>query len=574
MSRDYEPAKPPQRPSAKRTDDPNPISQAPAIPNVPCLNTDAPCVSNTVTSVRDFSDRLAVVIPAFNEAATIRDVVEQALRLELRIIVVDDGSRDATFEAVKDLPVEVLQNASNTGKGASLWRGFQLAIKAGAQAVVTLDADRQHDPDDIGRLVTAWKANPNSIVIGARTPDWRRIHSARFIANRTADFWISWAAGLHIQDTQSGFRVYPASLLRRVSIKSGRTRSFVFESEILIKAARLGYTTSSVPIATRPRAHGDASHYRPVVDTLRIAKMLCYQLLCCAFSPAGLYRAVRGRDRRWLPFCVMHLLSLGVFSVGYSWTAAATAAFLYFIRLFAITAFYHRFFSHQAFKTSRALQLISAVIGSAAVQRGPLWWAAHHRYHHRHSDTPQDVHSPARQGLFWSHLGWFTLKSNNVTRLEWVPDFAAFPELRLLDRFDAVVPLFLAAALYATGSILERTQPALETNGLQMLVWGFFISTVALYHTTFTINSLAHRVGRVRYLTDDESRNSFALALLTWGEGWHNNHHHYPSSARQGFYWWEIDLTYYVLVGLSWVGLVWDLRPVPPRVLESKRAKG
>ncbi len=531
-------------------------------------------VSNPVASVREVAEQFVIVIPAFDEASTIRAVVERALRWKIRTIVVDDGSRDGTNDAIKDLPVEVLRNSANSGKGASLWRGFQFAIKDGAQAVITLDADGQHNPDDICRLVTASKSRPNSIIIGAREPDWRRIHCARFIANRAADFWISWAAGQHIHDTQSGFRVYPTSLLQRIAIKCDLTRSFVFESEILIKAARLGYTTGSVPITARPRGHGRGSHYRSLVDTWRIAKMLGYHLHRCAFSPAGLYRALRGRDRRWLPFCLMHLLCLGVLWVGYSWIVLATAAFLYCVRLFAITAFYHRFFSHQAFKTSRTVQLIFAVIGSAAVQRGPLWWAAHHRYHHRHSDTPKDVHSPAQQGLFWSHLGWFTLKSNNITRLEWVRDFAAFPELRYLDRFDAVVPLCLAATLYAAGSMLERTQPMLGTDGLQMLVWGFFVSTVALYHTTFTINSLAHRLGTVRYLTEDESRNSVVLALLTWGEGWHNNHHHYPGSARQGFYWWEIDLTYYLLVGLSWAGLVWDLRPVPQHVLDSNRAKG
>jgi stearoyl-CoA desaturase (delta-9 desaturase) len=168
-------------------------------------------------------------------------------------------------------------------------------------------------------------------------------------------------------------------------------------------------------------------------------------------------------------------------------------------------------------------------------------------------------------------MGWFTLKANNVTHLEVVADLAKFPELRLLDRFDGMVSLFYAFAIFAFGVLLDHFAPHLHTNGSQMLIWGFFISTVLLYHTTYTINSLSHRVGNKRYETNDQSGNSFFLALITFGEGWHNNHHHYPSSARQGFYWWEIDLTYYGLVFLSWLGIIWDLRPVPEQVLNDKR---
>ncbi|HUL63700.1 MAG TPA: fatty acid desaturase, partial [Burkholderiaceae bacterium] len=207
-----------------------------------------------------------------------------------------------------------------------------------------------------------------------------------------------------------------------------------------------------------------------------------------------------------------------------------------------------------------------------AVQRGPLWWASHHRHHHAHSDRPSDSHSARQHGFLWSHLGWFLSRESFGTRTGLVPDFARYPELRWVDRFDVAVPALLAVTLYGLGALLERTAPALGTSGAQLLVWGFCISTVALYHATFTINSLAHRLGARRYATRDDSRNNFLLALLTFGEGWHNNHHHFPGSARQGFYWWEIDLTYYGLRLLAAAGLVWDLRPVPDAVRAARRA--
>lgn len=269
---------------------------------------------------------------------------------------------------------------------------------------------------------------------------------------------------------------------------------------------------------------------------------------------------------RCLPFLAMHVMCLGVVWTGWSWTAVLVAASLYVVRMFAITGFYHRYFSHRAFKTSRWFQFIFAVVGAASVQRGPLWWAAHHRNHHRHSDREADVHSPIQHGLLWSHMGWFTSRPNFVTRLKVVPDLEKYPELRFLDRFDILVPMLLGFSLYGLGEFLAVSNPRLGTSGMQMLIWGFFISTVVLFHCTNTINSLAHKLGTQRYETHDKSRNNLFLALITFGEGWHNNHHHYPSSARQGYFWWEIDLTYYVLVLLSWFGLVWDLRPVPEHI--------
>jgi stearoyl-CoA desaturase (delta-9 desaturase) len=237
--------------------------------------------------------------------------------------------------------------------------------------------------------------------------------------------------------------------------------------------------------------------------------------------------------------------------------------------MFAITGFYHRYFSHQAFRTGRVVQFVFAVIGAAAAQRGPLWWASHHRHHHVHADEPEDSHSALRHGFAWSHVGWFMARENFAPRDALVRSLARFPELRFLDRWDALVPALLAALLWAGGALAERHAPHWGTSGAQMLVWGFCVSTVALYHATFSINSLAHRYGRRRYATRDASRNNLWLALLTFGEGWHNNHHHYPAAARQGFFWWEVDLTYYGLRGLAALGLIDGLRPVPAAVRDA-----
>ena len=516
-------------------------------------------------------DRFSLVIPAYNEAETIRGVVTRALHFLSKVIVVDDGSTDGTSVALDGLPITVIRNSDNMGKAASLWRGFQHALQHGADHVITLDGDGQHSPEDIPKVIDAAKQTPNHLIIGLRPRNWRQVHYPKILANRVADFWISWAAGIAVHDTQSGFRVYPKELLERVKIKCGKPRSFVFESEILIKASRLGFSALGVPISSIPPKNTRQSHFRPVLDVLRITLMVFIQLHLCRFSPSGLYRTIKGRDRRYLPFLLMHLMCFGVFWVGWSWTAILVAVASYTVRLFAITGFYHRYFSHRAFKTSRLGQFAFGILGATAVQRGPLWWAAHHRKHHQYSDRKEDIHSPHQHGLYWSHMGWFTLKANNNTDNQVVSDLERFPELRVLDRFDGIIPLLFAFGLYGLGVLVEQVAPSLHTNGPQMLIWGFFVSTVLLYHATYTINSLTHWVGSKRYETYDKSGNSLILALITLGEGWHNNHHHYPSSARQGFFWWEIDLTYYGLVALSWLGVIWDLRPVPEGMLNEKR---
>ncbi|HAO24318.1 MULTISPECIES: acyl-CoA desaturase [unclassified Methylophaga] len=290
-----------------------------------------------------------------------------------------------------------------------------------------------------------------------------------------------------------------------------------------------------------------------------------------AYSAESVESAEDGIDwLRVIPFLVLHLACLAVFFVGISAVAVLMAVALYLIRMFAITAFYHRYFAHKSFKTTRPVQFLFALIGASATQRGPLWWAAHHRQHHRHADQPADPHSP-KQGFFWSHMGWFLSGKHYQADYKLIPDWQRFSELRWLDRYDLAVPVLLALALFILGVLLEKYFPGSGTSGWQMLVWGYFISTVVLLHATLLINSMAHCLGKKRYQTADESRNNLFLALLTLGEGWHNNHHHYPASARQGFYWWEVDISYYILKLMQKSGLIWDVRTVPLHKRESKK---
>ena len=265
---------------------------------------------------------------------------------------------------------------------------------------------------------------------------------------------------------------------------------------------------------------------------------------------------------RILPFILIHPACLAVYWVGYSSVAIGIAGVLYVIRMFAITAFYHRYLSHKAFKTSRTMQLAFSFIAVSSGQKGPLWWVSYHRLHHQYSDQDSDIHSPFQRGFWWSHIGWVMAHGNDKTRLPMVKDLQRFPELVLLDRFHALIPLALAIGLYMVGEWLNASYPHLQTSGWQLLVWGFFISTVLLFHATACINALAHRYGSQPYETGDNSRNNVWLAILTLGEGWHNNHHYCPNSARQGIKWFQLDITWYGLKIMSWMGLVWDLKPV------------
>jgi stearoyl-CoA desaturase (delta-9 desaturase) len=231
------------------------------------------------------------------------------------------------------------------------------------------------------------------------------------------------------------------------------------------------------------------------------------------------------------------------------------AGALYVGRMFFLTAGFHRYFSHRSFKTSRAVQFLLALGGTLCVQKGVLWWASRHRIHHNHSDEALDPHSPKQWGFWEAHIGWVLRDEHSRTVWNAIRDFARFPELRWLDRHYLLPPLALAAALWLVG-------------GAWAMLWGFVVSTVLLWHGTFSINSLAHLIGRRRYATSDDSRNSFVLAILTLGEGWHNNHHRYQSSANQGFRWWEIDLTFYVLLLLARLGVVWDVRRAPAHIVD------
>jgi stearoyl-CoA desaturase (Delta-9 desaturase) len=262
-----------------------------------------------------------------------------------------------------------------------------------------------------------------------------------------------------------------------------------------------------------------------------------------------------------VPFVLAHVGCLAAFWSGVTWRALAICLALYWIRIFAIGAGYHRYFSHRAYSTGRAFQFCLAFLAQSSAQSSVLWWAAKHRQHHRYSDTAQDTHSPGRQGLIYSHVGWIFDRKNRTTDLTAIDDLARYPELRWLHRFELVPALLIAAFCFLLA-------------GWPGVVVGFLWSTVLLYHATFCINSLAHRRGKRRYVTGDDSRNNWILALLTMGEGWHNNHHAYQRSVRQGFRWWEIDPTYYILRALSWTGLVWDLKTPPEEVLRNEQRLG
>ncbi|MBM3734448.1 MAG: acyl-CoA desaturase [Acidobacteria bacterium] len=262
----------------------------------------------------------------------------------------------------------------------------------------------------------------------------------------------------------------------------------------------------------------------------------------------------------------MHAACLLAFAVGVSWAAVITCAALYWIRMFGITAGFHRYFAHASFKTSRGFQFVLALLGSMSLQKGVLWWASLHRHHHANSDEEDDIHSPVRHGFWWSHMIWFLCVKNDATRWNLIQNLARYRELVWLNDHHHFTGLGLGGLVYLFGWWAEVAQPGWQTTRWQMLVWGWLISTVALYHGTFSINSLAHVFGSRRYFTRDGSRNNLLLALITLGEGWHNNHHYAPSSVRMGFFWWEIDQSYYVLKALSWLGVVWDLQPPPRRV--------
>ncbi len=262
-----------------------------------------------------------------------------------------------------------------------------------------------------------------------------------------------------------------------------------------------------------------------------------------------------------IPFVLVHLACFGAIWSGVTWQALVLCVALYWLRIFAIGAGYHRLFSHRAYSTSRAFRFVLALLAQSTAQKSVLWWAAKHRHHHLHSDTEHDVHSPRHTGFLYSHLGWIFSRRHDTFDEATVADLARYPELKWLHKFELAPAAVLALLCFLVG-------------GWSGLFVGFFWSTVLVYHATFCINSLAHVSGRKRYVTGDDSRNNWLLAVFTMGEGWHNNHHAFQSSVRQGFRWWEIDPTFYILKALSWVGVVWDLRMPPKQVVQNEHGLG
>ncbi len=262
-----------------------------------------------------------------------------------------------------------------------------------------------------------------------------------------------------------------------------------------------------------------------------------------------------------IPFVLVHLACFGAIWSGVTWPAVILCLTLYWLRIFAIGAGYHRLFSHRAYSTSRAFRFVLAVLAQSSAQKSVLWWAAKHRHHHLHSDTEQDVHSPRHTGFIYSHLGWIFSRRHDTFDEDTVADLMRYPEMRWLDKLELIPAIILAALCFLIA-------------GWSGLFVGFFWSTVLVYHATFCINSLAHVRGSTRYVTGDDSRNNWLLAVFTMGEGWHNNHHAFQSSVRQGFRWWEIDPTYYILKALSWTGLVWGLRMPPAQVVRNEHGLG
>jgi stearoyl-CoA desaturase (Delta-9 desaturase) len=262
------------------------------------------------------------------------------------------------------------------------------------------------------------------------------------------------------------------------------------------------------------------------------------------------------RSTSALPFFLLHLGALGALFFPFKASYLLWIIGLYYARMFAVTAGYHRYFSHRSYRMNRFWQFCMAFLAESSAQKGVLWWAAHHRYHHQHSDKDTDIHSPRRHGFWRSHVGWIISHDYDEYDPKLIQDYGKFPELRFINSYNWIPPLALAVGVLALG-------------GWPLFFWGFLPSTVLLYHGTFTINSLAHIWGSRRFETEDDSRNNFFLSLVTLGEGWHNNHHHYMHACRQGLYWWEIDITYYLLTMLSWVGVVRDMRQARPSAMAS-----
>jgi len=254
-----------------------------------------------------------------------------------------------------------------------------------------------------------------------------------------------------------------------------------------------------------------------------------------------------------IPYALVHLLAFGWIWTGVTGRAAVCFAALYVMRIFGVTIGYHRYFAHRSFRTGRVFQFLLALLAECTSQKGVLWYTSHHRHHHRYSDTELDLHSPRRRSFWYAHVGWI-FDSTDDTDLNAVRDFARYPELVWIDRYWLLPPFALAVAAFAYA-------------GVSGLFFGFFFNTVVTWHVTYLVNSVAHRYGSRRFATSDDSRNNLIIALLMFGEGWHNNHHYCMSSVRHGLSCWEVDLSYWVIRLLARLGLVWALREPPARLL-------
>jgi len=261
-------------------------------------------------------------------------------------------------------------------------------------------------------------------------------------------------------------------------------------------------------------------------------------------------------------FWLVQASALLVFAVPFRWAFLALWAVSHFTRAIGLTLIFHRYFAHRAFKMNRVARFVWAFIGTAAMQKGPLWWAGHHVNHHKFADRDGDPHSPMVSGVYYAHIGWF-LHDTKYDKVEAtnpvIRDFSKVPEIAWLEKWFFVPPAALALGLYFFG-------------GMPSLVYGFCLPTMTLAHATFAINTVNHMFGSRRFETLDESRNNVLTAVFAAGEGWHNNHHRFQRAARNGFYWYEVDVTWYVIRAMAAVGLIWDIQPVPQRIYDEARA--
>ena len=270
---------------------------------------------------------------------------------------------------------------------------------------------------------------------------------------------------------------------------------------------------------------------------------------------------------------LFHVGALGVVFTGASTVAVVSALVYYLIRGFGITGGFHRLLAHRSFTASRPVQFLFALTGSLAIQGGPLWWVAHHRAHHRYTETDRDIHSPKTKGFWRSHIGWMFSPASFNENGAGARDLHRIPELKFLQRNYAFIALGQGVVIYAYGALLARFFPELGTSGLQMLVWVYFIGTVALWHATFMVNSVCHTWGARPFDAGDASTNNWLVVVLALGEGWHNNHHKFANSARHGLRWWEVDMTWIALRVLNALGIVRDLKLPHPQVLADARAQ-